>query len=221
MNVYYDTVASTATVVGTLYLREIHVCFYLVIGHWLIRQVGFSKGLRFGLLLLESSISRLFMYVDVLFISIYSISLDSSDYKVVSTLLMFTNSYMWCIFALIHDFCTRNVTAITSEPFSWLENGWRRSSGLLSPMIPRSDIFSLQSRSLIVFLTPLMTPCAERQLEYWVTRAAHGQCTWFGLADSSMNRMSPEHIREKVGSIPGPYGAATPLDSNLPPFITW
>ena len=33
INVYYDTVASTATVVGTLYLREIHVCFYLVIGH--------------------------------------------------------------------------------------------------------------------------------------------------------------------------------------------
>ena len=33
MNVYYDTVASTATVVGTLYLREMHVCFYLVIEH--------------------------------------------------------------------------------------------------------------------------------------------------------------------------------------------
>ena len=117
MNDYYDTVASTATVVGTLYLREIHVCFYLVIGHWLIRQVGFSKGLRFGLLLLESAISRLFLYVDAPFISIYSISLDSSDYKVDNTLLMFTISYMWCIFALIHDFCIRNVTAITSAPF--------------------------------------------------------------------------------------------------------
>ena len=33
MNDYYDTVASPATVVGTLYLSEIHVCFYLVIGH--------------------------------------------------------------------------------------------------------------------------------------------------------------------------------------------
>ena len=57
-------------------------------------QVGFSKGLRFGLLLLESAISRLFLYVDAPFISIYSISLVSSDYKVDNTLLMFTDSYM-------------------------------------------------------------------------------------------------------------------------------
>ena len=87
----YDTVASSATVYGTLSSEKYMNVF---IGHWLIWQVGSSNGLQFGLLLLESSISRLFMYVDVLFISIYSISLDSSDYKVVSTLLMFTNSYM-------------------------------------------------------------------------------------------------------------------------------
>lgn len=154
MNVYYGTVASTATVFGTLYIREIHVCFYLVIEHWLIRHVGFSKGKRFGLLLLESSISQLFLYVDALFISIYNISLDPSDYKVGSTLLMFTDSYMWCIFALIHDFCTRNVTAITSEPFSWLENGWRRSSGLLSPWY-QDPTFSPFSHDLWSFFLPL------------------------------------------------------------------
>ena len=150
----------------------------------------------------------------------------------VSTLLMITNRFMWCIFALIHDFCIRNVTAITSEPFSWLENGWRRSSGLLSPMIPRSDIFSLLWQSLIIFLSSLMTPCAERQLEYWVTRAAHGQCTWFGLADSSMNRTSPEHYqvrRELAWNLfwfleAWALGAATPsryMYFPPSPFIAW
>ena len=83
----------------------------------------------------------------LILLSIYSISLDSSEYKVVSTLLMFTNSFMWCIFALIQYFSTRNVTAITSEPFSWLEHGWRRSSGLLSPMI-QDSIFPPVSHDL-------------------------------------------------------------------------
>ena len=139
-------------------LSQRNTCLFLSCYRTLIDQArGFQQRYTVWFTftgILYQSVVLVCWSLDALFISIYSISLDSSEYKVVSTLLMFTNSYMWCIFALIHDFYTRNVTAITSEPFSWLENGWRRSSGLLSPWY-HDPTFSPFSHDLWSFFLPL------------------------------------------------------------------
>ena len=56
-NVLFSRVVWIATVFGILFIREIQFVF-IVIEHWLIRHVGFRKGIRLGVRLLESSISR-------------------------------------------------------------------------------------------------------------------------------------------------------------------